>query len=291
MPLERNLTMKSIDRREFLGTLAAGAAWFTPSRPQKPRVSTDLAIGVQTWVVREAFAADPAGTLADLNSQGYRSIEMCSPAGYANYGFGPIAEIATPDLKAMIADAGMECFSSHFTSVELRENLEQSIEFAHTIGLSQMVLSHPGIGADSSMDDWKRVCEEISGWGRTVVDAGLHFAYHNHNFEFEKVDDRLIYDILLEELDPKAVKLQFQVWVVSIGYHAADYFTAHPGRFISAHLADYSGEGTEQVPVGQGVVDWPAFFEAGKVGGLQNIYVEMGPELLPGSAEYLASLG
>ncbi len=271
-----------------MGTVAAGAAMAIPFRPRR---STDLAIGVQTWVVREEFAKDPASTLAKLRKQGYQSIEMCSPAGYSRYGFGPIAEIATPDLKAMIADAGLSCFSSHFTSAELRENLAQSIEFAHALGLTQMVLSHPGIGADSSMDDWKRVSEDISNWGRTVTDAGLLFAYHNHNFEFEEVGDRLIYDVLLEELDLAVVRLQFQVWVVSVGYHAADYFRLHPGRFISAHLSDYSGEGTEQMPIGAGVVDWPAFFEAGKVGGLQNIFVEVDQDLLPASAEYLAGLG
>jgi sugar phosphate isomerase/epimerase len=81
--------------------------------------------------------------------------------------------------------------------------------------------------------------------------------------------------------------MQFQVAVVDIGYQAADYFRAHPGRYISAHLADYSTEKEAQVPVGQGIVNWPDFFEAAKVGGVKNFYVEMDPAFFKPSAEYL----
>ena len=54
-------------------------------------------------------------------------------------------------------------------------------------------------------------------------------------------------EITKEELDPELVKMQFQVAVVNIGYHAADYFRKHPGRFISAHLADWDPETKEEI--------------------------------------------
>ena len=282
--------MKTLDRRSFLRRATLGAAALAPVLTLRNKYAPDLAIGFQTWVVREPLAEDFAGTLAEMASQGYETLEMCSPAGYARFGFGPIAEFGTKSIKSMITDAGLTCVSSHFTPIELREDLEASIEFAQELGLSQMVISSAGIRADASLEDWKRVSADMNSWGEAISEAGLQFAYHNHNFEFEKVEGRLIYDILLDELNPAIVKMQFQVWVVSIGYHAADYFRAHPGRYISAHLADYSGKDEEQVAVGQGVVDWADFFEAGSTGGLQNIFVEMGPELLADSAAYLHGL-
>jgi sugar phosphate isomerase/epimerase len=75
--------------------------------------------------------------------------------------------------------------------------------------------------------------------------------------------------------------------VVDIGYIAADYFRKHPGRFISAHLADYSEELEKQVPVGQGMVDWDEFFEASKTGGVKNYFVEMDPATFEESARFL----
>ena len=114
--------------------------------------------------------------------------------------------------------------------------------------------------------------------------------FHNHHMEFEKRGDELIYDALLDELDPELVKMQFQVAVVDIGYKAADYFRKYPGRFISAHLADYSTVKDEQVPVGQGIVDWENLFDAAKTGGVKNFFVEMAPETFAPSAEYLMNI-
>jgi hypothetical protein len=71
--------------------------------------------------------------------------------------------------------------------------------------------------------------------------------------------------------------MQFQVAVVSIGYKAADYFRGNPGRFISAHLADWSSADNKQVPIGKGVVDWQDFYAAAEIGGVKRFFVEMDP--------------
>ena len=113
--------------------------------------------------------------------------------------------------------------------------------------------------------------------------------FHNHHMEFEKRDGELIYDVLLEQLDPDLVKMQFQVAVVNIGYKAADYFMKYPGRFISAHLSDWKSE-DESVPAGQGMVDWPAFFKAAKTGGVKNYYAEINPDFFEESIRFLLNM-
>jgi sugar phosphate isomerase/epimerase len=77
------------------------------------------------------------------------------------------------------------------------------------------------------------------------------------------------------------------VAVINIGFKAQDYFRKYPGRFISAHLADYSTELEKSVPIGQGIVDWEDFFVAAEEVGVKNYYVEMDPETFEPSAEYL----
>jgi sugar phosphate isomerase/epimerase len=105
--------------------------------------------------------------------------------------------------------------------------------------------------------------------------------------EFEKINDTLIYDALMESFDPDLVKMQFQVAVISIGYKAADYFRKYPGRFISAHLADWSPSENKNVAVGKGIVDWNDFFSSLKTGGVKNIFVEMDLETFKDSAEFI----
>jgi sugar phosphate isomerase/epimerase len=126
--------------------------------------------------------------------------------------------------------------------------------------------------------------------GALSKEHNIQLVYHNHNFEFEKLEGELIYDVLLQQLDPVLVKMQFQVWVIIAGYKAADYFRKYQGRFISAHLSDWSGTGEEQVAIGKGKVDWKEFFEASKVGGLKNFFVEMDMPVLKDSAAYLKKL-
>jgi sugar phosphate isomerase/epimerase len=129
----------------------------------------------------------------------------------------------------------------------------------------------------------------LNGLGEKTKKAGLQIGFHNHHMEFEKRGGELIYDVLLEQLDPDLVKMQFQVAVVNIGYQAVDYFTNYPGRFISAHLSDWKNE-DESVPIGQGMVDWPAFFKAAKTGGVKNFYAEINPDFFQESAAFLSTL-
>ena len=118
--------------------------------------------------------------------------------------------------------------------------------------------------------------------------------YHNHNGEFdEKFGDRPQYDFMLEHIDPSLVKMQFQVAAITSGFKAQDYFRKHPGRFISAHLQDYSpSDHKKEVVMGTGIVDWKDFFAAAKVGGLKYIFVEMesDPSVMQGCAAYIKNI-
>jgi sugar phosphate isomerase/epimerase len=173
---------------------------------------------------------------------------------------------------------------------ELRNGLAKTIEWTHQMGIKQMPLASFWLPQEASVDDFRKACEELNEIAKKVQAEGLQMVFHNHHKEFQTIGNELVYDEMLKVLDPDLVKMQFQVAVVDIGYIAADYFRKYPGRFISAHLADYSKELEKQVPVGQGMVDWEDFFEAAKVGGVQNFYVEMAPETFQPSAEYLIGL-
>ena len=103
------------------------------------------------------------------------------------------------------------------------------------------------------------------------------------------LEGQLIYDTILEALDGSLVKMQFQTEVIKLGFDGSTYFEKYPGRFISAHLSDWTAD-KKQVPVGQGIINWAAFFKTGKKGGLRNFFVEMNFDNYKGSAEYIHQL-
>jgi sugar phosphate isomerase/epimerase len=246
-----------------------------------------LSFGFQVWTIRKDIISDFAVTLKKMADLGYSEVEMCSPLGYSMAGFKPLNDMSGTEMKKIIEDAGLRCTSSHFTGVELRNSLDNRIEWATQIGMKQMAQSMPSLPKNPTLDDWRKTAQELNQIGEKTKAAGIQMVYHNHHFEFEEIEGKLIYDLLLEELDPDLVKMQFQVAVIDKGFKAKDYFRKHPGRFISAHLADYSTELEKQVPVGQGIVDWKDLFEASKTGGVKNYFVEMDPDTFEGSAKYL----
>lgn len=246
-----------------------------------------ISFGFQVWTIRKDIVSNFAETLKKMASMGYSEVEMCSPLGYSMAGFKPLNEMSGTEMKLIIEDAGLKCTSSHFTGGELRNSLDNRIEWASQIGMKQMAQSMPTLPRNPTLDDWRKTAQELNLIGEKTKVAGIQMVYHNHHFEFEEIDGKLIYDLLLEELDPELVKMQFQVAVIDKGFKAQDYFRKHPGRFISAHLADYSTELEKQVPVGQGIVDWNDLFEASTTGGVRNYFVEMDPETFEESAQFL----
>jgi sugar phosphate isomerase/epimerase len=288
--------MNKLSRREFLGksTLGVGSALllskFSPGLAAVPAGTVKMPIGFQTWTIKDQLIKDFPGTLKMMAGLGYQSLEMCSPPGYESSGFGPLKSLKAKEMKKIINDAGLICESSHYVFDELRKNLSERIDFALESGQKQMILSSFWIPDKAPLSDWLKAAEELNKIGEKTKKAGLQMGYHNHHMEFAELDGKLIYDELMKVLDPAYVKMQFQVAVISIGYKAVTYFEKYPGRFISAHLADWSKADNKQKPIGQGDVNWKEFFAGIDKGGVKNIFVEMDPETFKESAKYLHSL-
>jgi len=274
-----------LSRREFLAATAAGAVAAGPLMADP----LGMPIGTQTWPIRDAIGKDFPGTLKRIAAMGYRTIEMCSPPGYRE-GFGVLAGMSAAEMKKTIQAAGLRCESCHYQFKEMRENLDERIAFAKDLGLKQMILSTFGLPNTAKMADWANAADELNKIGEKIAKAGVQAGYHNHNGEFQKIDNELIYDKLMAEFDPKLVKMQFQVAVISIGYEAATYMQKYRGRFISMHLADWSAVTQKQTAIGSGSVDWKGLFAAAKTGGVKNYFVEMNLEFMKPSYDFLHHL-
>jgi sugar phosphate isomerase/epimerase len=289
--------MKKLSRRDFLGksALGVGSALIAAQVPidlnaRTTSVPVKMPIGFQVWTIKDSLIKDFPGTLKKMAALGYQSMEMCSPPGYESSGFGPLMKLTAKEMKQIISDAGLICPSSHYGMGEFKEHLDERIAFALESGQTQMILSSFGLPQNATLDDWRKAADELNKYGVRAKKAGIQMGFHNHHGEFAKIDGTLIYDVLLKQFDPEYIKMQFQVAVISIGYKASDYFKKFPGRFISAHLADWSETKKASVPIGQGIVDWKEFFASLETGGVKNTFVEMDEATFKESADYLKKL-
>lgn len=259
-----------------------------------------LPIGCQVWPLRSMLTDFPAFVkmLAEI---GVTRLELCSPIGY---GREFVSLSNGSEVKKILADHGMKAESSHFTMEELRKSQEKSIAWAKEIGIKQMITASLGDGNGGSsptLDQVKRAAEEYNQIAAVAAKAGMQQGLHNEGFEVSMVDGRRTYDLLLDLLDPKLVKFQFQMSTITAGFVAADYFLKYPGRFFSMHLQDVDMKPAEpssgqrpgrhpQVAMGKGAIDWGKTFKAAKVGGVKNYFVEQSWPLTQESVAYLKTL-
>src|SRR5271155_6215685 len=285
--------MPEISRRAFIkntATQVAAAGLLSASAFELRANPLGLPIGCQTWPVREGIAKDFAGTIKELVSAGFQTIELCSPVGYEDSGFGGLAKYKGSELKKMLNDWGVTCISSHFGMEELRKDQAGRIAWALDLGLTQMLVASLDGPKKPTMDDVKRAADEYNKMGEKAAAAGTPQGLHNENFETSTVDGKRTYDILIGLLNPKFVNFQFQVSTISEGFDAAEYFMKYPGRFFSMHVQGWSTTTKKIVPVGQGTLDWKKIFTAAKTGGLKNYFVEMNLDLMRASVPYLRNL-
>jgi hypothetical protein len=238
--------MYNISRRTFLGGAALTASAF-----RLPAEAMGIPPGTQTYPFRNEFAKDIPGTLKALAGIGTRRIELCSPWSYRE--FAGFKDYKPADLKKLLDSNNIVAESCHYGMPEVKSNLDERIAWAKELGMEQMILaSMPIPRQNATLADWDRACDYLNKAGEQSLKSGVQIGFHNHNGEFAKIDDALIYDHLMQKLDPKAVKMQFQVSVISIGYKAEDYLGEVRGAVHFAAPARLVVGGEEAGPAGQG---------------------------------------
>ena len=282
--------MAALSRREFLkktatdaavaGVLAAGVAELRAN-------PLGLPIGSQTYPHRAMIKeGNFPGLLKMLADIGVRTIELCSPIGYAD--FASLSD--GKQVKKIVADHGLECDSAHFSMRELRQDQAASIAWAKDAGITQMITATLGAGSTPTMDDVKKAADEYNKIAAVAAKSGIQQGLHNEGFEVSMVDGQRTYDVLFGLLDPKLVKFQFQMSTISRGFDAAEYFTKYPGRFFSMHLQDWNPETKTTVAVGKGTIDWKKVFTAAKTGGIKNYFIEQNMDMTKEGAAFLKAL-
>jgi sugar phosphate isomerase/epimerase len=286
--------MNAMSRREFMARAAIGcgaAASLAGGATNLLANPLGLPIGCQVWPLRSMLGDFPAFAQM-IAGIGVTRLELCSPAGYGA-AFSSLAN--AKEVGRILGDHGLKSESAHFTLGELRHSQEKSIEWAKEIGITQMITASLGDGNGGShptLDQVKKAADEYNQIAAVAAKAGMQQGLHNEGFEISMVDGQRTYDRLLGLLDPKLVKFQFQMSTITAGLVAADYFLRYPGRFYSMHLqdVDMNRSGRPQVALGQGSIDWVKTFNAAKVGGVKNYFVEQSWKLTQQSVAYLKTL-
>jgi sugar phosphate isomerase/epimerase len=236
-------------------------------------------IGVQLWSVREDMAKDAKGTVEAVAKMGYREVE---PFGYDS---GKLHGMSYEDFHKLLKDNNLTMPSVHCmvtsqsyntATNDINDNLKKAYDAAAKLGLKYVVCPY------MLDDDRKQIGQMIKVFeaaGAYAKKAGVRFAYHNHNFEYEMrgPDNRLLIEWLLHELDPRDVAMQMDMyWVKFANHNPLDWFRLYPGRWELCHAKDLAdSEKRESIEIGDGVIDFKSIFKQAKPAGLKHFIVEL----------------
>jgi sugar phosphate isomerase/epimerase len=238
-----------LDRRAWAADVAAGR-------------SLDR-IGVQLYTVRSLMEKDFAGTLKAVAEIGFEEVEF---AGYFDH--------QPEEVKTILDRLGLAAPASHVSIDFLRRDLAGTIEQARAVGHDYLICPWLAPEERVSIESYKTVAGYFNEVGKACRDAGLRFGYHNHDFEFETIDGRLPFDVLLDETDPELVDYELDLfWITRGGEDPFRYFERYPGRFTLCHVKDMA-ENEQMVEVGSGRIDFKTIFARAEQAGLEHFFVE-----------------
>jgi sugar phosphate isomerase/epimerase len=126
-----------------------------------------------------------------------------------------------------------------------------------------------------TVDNYKSVAETFSKAGEDCKKSNIIFGYHNHEYEFEKENGQVLYDVLLNNTDPKLVTWELDLgWVVASGNDPLAYFNKYPGRFPLWHLKDMDVAKQRSTEFGKGQIKVLEILKNAKKSGVKHIFVE-----------------
>jgi sugar phosphate isomerase/epimerase len=209
-------------------------------------------IALQLYSLREAAAKDFEAVVRQVADMGYAGVET---AGFPG---------TTPQAAgALFRELGLVVPSAHIFPPPLGEKLDEAAATLAALDCKRLV---SGFGPDNfkTMEDVKKSCAVFNESAAGARARGLTYVIHNHWWEYLKVDDRYVYHVMLEELDPS---IQFELdtyWIQTAGCDPAAVIKEYGARAPLFHIKD--GPATQKADMqalGTGIIDIPALLEAG----------------------------
>ncbi|MCC6445624.1 MAG: sugar phosphate isomerase/epimerase [Armatimonadetes bacterium] len=217
-------------------------------------------IALQMYTVRDLMAKDFWGTLQAVADIGFKGLE-------GGFGDKDPAEVAR-----FLADRGVAVTSTH-SPLPTKENIQQVVDTQKALGCDKVI---GGFGPDDmkTVDACKACAEKFATAAELVKPYGMTYHFHNHYWEFHRVEDgRYPYEIFMEV--PGLHSQLDLYWVAFGGASPVEILQKYGDRIQLLHVKDgLLGEKYHFKALGTGQVDLPAAIKAANPAVAEWLIVE-----------------
>ncbi|GAB2774015.1 sugar phosphate isomerase/epimerase [Rhabdobacter roseus] len=247
------------------GNQSDGSADSLGTAGSRGSMTTIPDFGIQLYSARDIIGKDPRGVLKQLADMGYKKVESYQGDQGVFWGMSP------KEFKGYLDELRMTAVSTH---ADTTKDLEKLADEAAEAGLTYVL--QPYIGAQPSLDEWKKRAEEFNQRGEVCKKAGVKFGYHNHDYSFRAVDGQVPQELLLESTDPGLVVYELDIlWIEAAGVDAETHFKKYAGRYDLCHIKDLVREPEpHSTDLGQGQINYAKVLRTAADNGVKHFIVE-----------------
>ena len=185
-------------------------------------------------------------------------------------------------LRALLDRLQLRAPSTHISTAAL-DDLPRLLDEAHVLGHDYVIVASLPLGKSPTLDDYRRWADRLNTAGETVRHGGLWLGFHDEAENFTPIDGQVPYDVMVERLDPKRVRLQLDVGNAAVGGRdPLEYMKRYKDRYWLFHIKDAPKVGAEHdSELGTGIVEIPRILELAEPLRHKHVYIEQ--ESYPGA--------
>lgn len=188
---------------------------------------------IQLYSVAPLMEKDPLGTIERVTQAGFKYLEVANHNTDTDTGIG--FGVAASEVKTLLDRVGAKVISAH---LDPDYNLPQLAEYQQAIGNQNIVYSRDFY---RNKDEVLRRAERMNEIGAQCKKLGMQLYYHNHFHEFLSFEGEVIWDILMDNMDPGLVKIQLDTfWVRRAGIDPVQVMKKLGKRCVMVHQKDYA---------------------------------------------------
>jgi sugar phosphate isomerase/epimerase len=224
-------------------------------------------IGLQLYSIHSEAEKNLLDTLENVRNMGYDSIQFAGLFG-----------IAAKEVKKVLDSTGLTVAGAHVPFEQFsKDSFKRQMDDQLALGNNLMIMPYLTEEQRKSIDDYKRVADVLNEAGFRCKEFGIKVAYHNHDFEFYKLEDKMPFDVIYTETDSELVKMELDTyWAKYAGYEPADLLNAYKNRCVSFHIKDMKKKDDEKITTiaGEGILDIKGFLNLADEQKVEYVVIE-----------------
>ena len=251
-----------------------------------------LRVGIQLYSLREEMQKDMEATLKAVAEMGYDCVE------FAGFFDKPVEEV-----RALCEKYALTPISVHQGIAPYLEekSAQEMVAYLKALGVKYSVVPWMDRTVFHDAEQYKQFVKDMVATSKLLKENGIVLGYHNHDFEFERVDGKYILDRLYEDIGEELLQPELDLcWVKYGGEDPVKYVKKYGKRSRLVHFKDFYAKemGGEPVyalidengkeipkkskeenefkfmPLGQGVQDFAPIVEAVKESDIEYVIYE-----------------